>query len=64
MAACLCASLGAAITFAGAYWLEKTRGADLLRPLIQLQAMLPMAVPGLVLGIAYILFFNDARQSR
>jgi iron(III) transport system permease protein len=53
-----CAALGAAITFAGAYWLEKTRGANWLRPLIQLQAMLPMAVPGMVLGIGYILFFN------
>ena len=53
-----CAALGAAITFAGAYWLEKTRGAAALRPVIQLQAMMPMAVPGMVLGIGYILFFN------
>jgi iron(III) transport system permease protein len=57
MALC-CAVFGAAMTFGGAYWLEKTRGADLLRPFIQLQAMMPMAVPGLVLGIGYILFFN------
>jgi len=53
-----CAALGAAITFAGGYWVEKTRGANWLRPLIQLQAMMPMAVPGMVLGIGYILFFN------
>ena len=53
-----CAVLGAAITFAGAYWLEKTRGAEALRPLIRFQAMLPMSVPGMVLGIGYILFFN------
>jgi iron(III) transport system permease protein len=53
-----CALLGAAVTFAGAYWVEKTRGADFLRPVIQLQAMMPMAVPGMVLGIGYILFFN------
>ena len=53
-----CAFAGAALTFLGAYWLEKTRGANALRPLIQLQAMMPMAVPGLVLGIGYILFFN------
>ncbi len=53
-----CAALGAAITFAGGYWVEKTRGADWLRPVIQLQAMMPMAVPGMVLGIGYILFFN------
>ena len=53
-----CAGLGAAVTFAGGYWLEKTRGANWLRPVIQLQAMMPMAVPGMVLGIGYILFFN------
>ena len=53
-----CAVIGAAVTFAGAYWLEKTKGADSLRPLIRFQAMLPMAVPGMVLGIGYILFFN------
>ncbi|MCL4760360.1 MAG: putative 2-aminoethylphosphonate ABC transporter permease subunit [Burkholderiales bacterium] len=57
--AALCAVLGAAITFAGAYWVEKTRGADALRPVVRLQAMLPMAVPGMVLGIGYILFFNS-----
>jgi iron(III) transport system permease protein len=49
---------GTAITFAGAYWLEKTRGAQALRPVVQFQALLPMAVPGMVLGIGYILFFN------
>jgi iron(III) transport system permease protein len=53
-----CAIAGAALTFAGAYWVEKTKGADLLRGPIRLQAMLPMAVPGMVLGIGYILFFN------
>jgi iron(III) transport system permease protein len=53
-----CALAGGALTFLGAYWLEKTRGAAALRPVIQLQAMMPMAVPGLVLGIGYILFFN------
>ncbi len=54
-----CALFGAAITFAGAYWVEKTRGAGLLKPVIRFQAMLPMAVPGMVLGIGYILFFNE-----
>ncbi len=58
-----CAVLGSAVTFAGAYWLEKPRreqtaGVNFLRPLIRFQAMLPMAVPGMVLGIGYILFFN------
>ena len=53
-----CALAGGMLTFLGAYWLEKTKGADVLRPLIRVQAMMPMAVPGLVLGIGYILFFN------
>jgi len=52
------AIIGAALTFAGAYWLEKTRGANLARPIVRLLAMMPMAIPGLVLGIGYILFFN------
>ena len=49
---------GTALVFAGAYLLEKTRGADWLRPGVQLLALLPMAVPGLVLGLGYIFFFN------
>jgi iron(III) transport system permease protein len=49
---------GTAIVFIGSYLLEKTRGVDWLRPAVQLLALLPMAVPGLVLGLGYIFFFN------
>ncbi len=49
---------GTILVFCGAYLLEKTRGADWLRPATQLLALLPMAVPGLVLGLGYIFFFN------
>ena len=52
------ALIGTAIVFAGAYLIEKTRGLDWLRPFVQLLALLPMAVPGLVLGLGYIFFFN------
>lgn len=52
------ATAGTAVVFAGAYLIEKTRGADWLRPAVQLLALLPMAVPGLVLGLGYIFFFN------
>ena len=52
------ALFGTAIVFVGAYMLEKTRGAAALRPIVRLLAMLPMAVPGLVLGLGYIFFFN------
>ncbi|RYF75928.1 MAG: putative 2-aminoethylphosphonate ABC transporter permease subunit [Comamonadaceae bacterium] len=49
---------GTAAVFAGAYLLEKTRGFDGVRTAFRLVAMLPMAVPGLVLGLGYIFFFN------
>ncbi|HMC16830.1 MAG TPA: putative 2-aminoethylphosphonate ABC transporter permease subunit [Albitalea sp.] len=52
------ALFGTALVFTGAYLLEKTRGLDGLRPAVRLLAMLPMAVPGLVLGLGYIFFFN------
>jgi iron(III) transport system permease protein len=52
------AAFGSLAVFAGAYLTEKTRGLDLLRPLVHLLAMLSMAVPGLVLGLGYIMFFN------
>jgi iron(III) transport system permease protein len=49
---------GTLIVFIGAYLLEKTGGMDWLRPAVHLLALLPMAVPGLVLGLGYIFFFN------
>jgi iron(III) transport system permease protein len=52
------AFFGTILVFVGAYLLEKTRGMEALRPLLRLLAMLPMAVPGLVLGLGYIFFFN------
>ena len=52
------AVIGTAVVFVGAYLLEKTRGFAVVRALAQLLAMLPLAVPGLVLGLAYIFFFN------
>ena len=52
------AVIGTVVVFAGAYLLEKTRGFAVGRGIAQLLAMLPMAVPGLVLGLAYIFFFN------
>lgn len=52
------ALLGPLLIFLGAYLLEKTRGLAPLRSLLRLLASLPMAVPGLVLGLGYIFFFN------
>lgn len=55
----LCSAVFGSLTvFVGAYLMEKTRGLESLRPLVHLLAMLSMAVPGLVLGLGYIMFFN------
>jgi len=53
------AVLGTVLVFVSAYLLEKTRGLDLLRGPVQMLAIVPMAVPGLVLGLGYIFFFNE-----
>ena len=53
------AVFGTALVFGGAYLLEKTAAPAPLRTGVRLLAMLPMAVPGLVLGLGYIFFFNE-----
>jgi iron(III) transport system permease protein len=53
------ALFGTLLVFVGAYLVEKTRGFHAGRAGVQLLAMLPMAIPGMVLGLAYIFFFNN-----
>ena len=53
-----CATGGTVFVFVCAYLLEKTRGLDWVRPLLRMFAVLPMGVPGLVLGLGFIFFFN------
>ena len=53
------AFFGTIIVFTGAYMVEKGRGFHGGRAAFQFLAMMPMAVPGLVLGLAYIFFFNN-----
>jgi len=53
------ALFGTLVVFTGAYMVEKGRGLTLARSGFQLLAMMPMAVPGMVLGLAYIFFFNN-----
>jgi iron(III) transport system permease protein len=53
------AVFGTIIVFVGAYMVEKGRGFQGGRAAFQFLAMMPMAVPGLVLGLAYIFFFNN-----
>jgi iron(III) transport system permease protein len=52
------AVFGTLLVFVTAYLLEKTKGMSSLRTPLQLLAVIPMAVPGLVLGLGYIFFFN------
>jgi iron(III) transport system permease protein len=56
--AALAATLGTGIVFCGAYLVEKTRLMAGGRMIAHLLAMLPMAVPGLVLGLGYVFFVN------
>jgi iron(III) transport system permease protein len=52
------AIVGTAVVFTGAYLVEKTKAFPGGRMLAHLLAMLPMAVPGLVLGLGYVFFVN------
>ncbi|WP_318435032.1 putative 2-aminoethylphosphonate ABC transporter permease subunit [Photobacterium leiognathi] len=55
----LVAIFGTMTIFLGAYCIEKGRCAAPLRQLLQMFAIIPMAVPGMVLGLGYIFFFNN-----
>ena len=56
--ATLVAVCGTAIAFVGAYLVEKSRIWAPMRTSLHFLAMIPLAVPGIVLGLAYIFFFN------
>ena len=49
---------GTSITFASAYLIEKNRGMRALRQTSYFLSIVPLALPGLVIGLAYIFFFN------
>lgn len=53
------ALFGSALVMLGSYLVEKVDGFGWLRRLISLLGLLPMAVPGMVLGLGYIFFFNQ-----
>ncbi len=53
------AMIGTAVVFVGAYAVVKGRGFAHARTGFQLLAMMPMAIPGMVLGLAYVFFFNN-----
>jgi iron(III) transport system permease protein len=53
------AVFGTAIVFFGAYLLDRVKGAAWLRGVIGFCCMAPLALPGMVLGLSYIFFFNS-----
>ncbi len=57
LAACT-AVIGTSLVFLGAYIVEKPRSALAGRQTVQFLTLLPLTVPGLVLGLSYIFFFN------
>ncbi|HHF3230604.1 TPA: putative 2-aminoethylphosphonate ABC transporter permease subunit [Vibrio diabolicus] len=56
------AVIGTAIIFVGAYCIEKGRAFGPIRQVMQMLSVVPMAVPGMVLGLGYIFYFNDANN--
>ena len=54
------AVIGTAVVFIGAYTVEKPTTWPWARAIAHFAAMVPLAVPGIVLGLAYIFFFNAA----
>jgi iron(III) transport system permease protein len=53
------AAIGTVVVFVGAYVVEKARGVTRGRAAFHMLAMMPMGIPGMVLGLAYVFFFND-----
>ncbi|ENP0848094.1 putative 2-aminoethylphosphonate ABC transporter permease subunit [Vibrio parahaemolyticus] len=56
------ALIGAAVIFVGAYCIEKGRAFGPVRQVMQMLSVVPMAVPGMVLGLGYIFYFNDVNN--
>ena len=55
----LTAIIGTVFVFAFAYMTEKTEGFGILTKIAKLLSILPLALPGMVIGLAYIFFFNS-----
>ena len=58
IAASFTAILGTVITFTNAYVMEKLRPLPWLRQATYAMSLLPMALPGIVIGLSYAFFFN------
>lgn len=56
------ATLGTIVVFIGATLVEKARFNVVASKILHMLALLPMAIPGLVLGLSYLMFINDPRN--
>lgn len=59
LVALLTAAIGTVITFLAAYVIEKSHLWNGLRQTGYFLSILPLALPGMVIGLAYIFFFNN-----
>lgn len=59
----LSAVLGTAVTFGSAFLIEKSRTFKSARQFGYLLSLLPLALPGLVIGFSYVLFFSVPKFS-
>lgn len=50
---------GTIFTFISAYFIEKIKKFYFLRQIAYFLSMIPLALPGLVIGLSYIFFFNN-----
>lgn len=57
--AVLVAAIGTGSVIFGAYLVEKAPHLHGIRAVVQALAIMPVAIPGLVLGLGYIFFFNN-----
>ncbi|GHT78826.1 phosphonate ABC transporter permease [Actinomycetota bacterium] len=53
------AAFGTVFVFIYAYMMEKTRRFSLLKKIGKLLSVLPIALPGMVIGLSFIFFFNN-----
>jgi iron(III) transport system permease protein len=60
MVSFLTAGIGTGVIFLSAYIIEKFKSFKVLRQIGYFLSIIPLALPGLVIGISYILFFNKA----
>lgn len=61
LVAVVTAFVGTCITFLTAYMIEKSKGLRGIRSVTYFMSIAPLAIPGTVIGLSYILFFNKTQ---